>query len=188
MGENNPNWETNNMAFMLCNSSLSRDTQLSYMLIKQILGFIPGSLELTPPPPPLLEIELTSLSYGYVCCMDCEEYFKPRKGHFGKDYCLSCISYFTLAEVRTDIKSEFKPKDTTVVNLLYCTDCKCIVSFEGLCDNCHYKKYGYDDCYDNENYNQLEEEYEEEESCCYNCDYGGWNVGCVRGLDRGERE
>jgi hypothetical protein len=148
------------------------------------------------PPDHLLETEqhpvdqkLTTVPNGFVCCMDCEEYFKPRKGHFGKDYCLSCIRYFSIAKVRTDIKSEFETKDTALVELLHCTDCKCIVSSEGLCDKCDYKQHGNDGCYENDIYTQFEEEEDEEEwFCCYICAYGCLNVGCVRGLDTLERE
>jgi hypothetical protein len=46
------NSEKNNMALMLCNSSLPRGTQLPARLIEFILGFIPGSFEPSPPPPP----------------------------------------------------------------------------------------------------------------------------------------
>jgi hypothetical protein len=50
--EKPPNWEKNRMTFMLCNSSLPPGIQLPHMLIKHILGFIPGSFEPPPPPPP----------------------------------------------------------------------------------------------------------------------------------------
>ena len=52
IGGKPPDWETNRMAFILCNSSLSSGIQLPHMLIKHILGFIPGSFEPPQPPPP----------------------------------------------------------------------------------------------------------------------------------------
>ena len=46
------NWNKIRMAFMMCDSSLPRGTQLPPRLIEFILGFIPGSFEQPPPPPP----------------------------------------------------------------------------------------------------------------------------------------
>jgi hypothetical protein len=70
-----PNWEKNNMAFMLCNISLPQGTQLPNRLINYILEFIPESFDPphppSPPPPHLPYVIIDNYSNIWTKCCEC---------------------------------------------------------------------------------------------------------------------